>query len=180
MKILVAVKRVTDPDARIRLNADATGIDMTGVEYKVNPFCENAVEGALQIREAAGGEVVVVSIGPDAVDTYIRTGLAMGGDRGIRVPVDDEDLDSDVVARILAAIVEREEPELVLVGKQAIDGDNNQVGQLLAGYLGWPQACFASEVTLSDDQQSVEVTREVDGGLGNWFARSDLRRSSPQ
>ncbi|MBR57713.1 MAG: electron transfer flavoprotein subunit beta [Myxococcales bacterium] len=165
MKILVAVKRVTDPDARIRLNADATGIDMTGVEYKVNPFCENAVEGALQLRDAAGGEVVVVSIGPEEVDTYIRTGLAMGGDRGIRVPLEDENLDSDVVARVLAALVAKEEPELVMLGKQAIDGDNNQVAQLLAGYLGWPQACFASEIALSDDQQSAEVTREVDGGL---------------
>ena len=163
MKILVTAKRVTDPDAKIRLNSDGTGIDLAGVEYKVNPFCENAIEAALTLKDQAGGEVIVVSIGPEDADTYIRTGLAMGGDRGVRVNLTDDELDSDLVARALAKVVEREQPDLVLLGKQAIDGDNNQVTQLLATYLGWPQACFASEIELGDGDATV--TREVDGGL---------------
>ena len=143
MKILVAAKRVTDPDATIRLKADKTGIEMDGVEYKPNPFCENAIEEALKLKEAHGGEVIIASVGPEDVTSTIRTGLAMGGDRGVLVTgITDEELDSDLCARILAKVVERESPDLVLLGKQAIDGDSNQVGQLL-GSLGQPQACFA-------------------------------------
>ena len=186
MKILVSAKRVTDPDARIRINADGTGIDLTGVEYKVNPFCENAIEGALTLKEAQGGEVVVFSVGPDEVDTYIRTGLAMGGDRGIRVDLTDEALDSDLVARIVVKLVEKESPDLVLLGKQAIDGDNNQVSQLVAAYLGWPQACFASGIALSEDGGRATVTREVDGGIETVSVplpaviSADLRLNEPR
>lgn len=186
MKILVSAKRVTDPNARIRLNSEGTGIDMTGVEYNVNPFCENAIEAAIALKEANDGEVVVVSIGPDDVETYIRTGLAMGGDRGIRVDIADEDLDSDLVARTFVKLVERESPDVVLLGKQAIDGDSNQVAQLLASYLNWPQACFASDLTLSEDKSSADVVREVDGGLETVkvslpaVVSADLRLNEPR
>jgi electron transfer flavoprotein beta subunit len=186
VKILVSAKRVTDPNARIRLNSEGTGIDMTGVEYNVNPFDENALEGAISLKEAKDGEVVVVSIGPDEVDTYIRTGLAMGGDRGIRVDIADEDLDSDLVARIFCKIVERENPDIIFLGKQAIDGDSNQVAQLISAYLGWPQACFASEVSVSDDNTSATVVREVDGGLETVkvalpaVISADLRLNEPR
>lgn len=163
MKILVTAKRVTDPDAKIKLRPDKSGISLDGVEYKVNPFCENAIEGALQLQEAHGGEVVVVSIGPDDVQQYIRTGLAMGADRGIHVQGEDAELDGDVVARILAALWAREQPDLVLLGKQAIDGDSNQVGQLLAELVGAPQGCFASAIELTG--RTARVSREVDGGI---------------
>jgi len=186
VKIFVSAKRVTDPNARIRLNSEGTGIDMTGVEYNVNPFDENAIEAAISLKEANDGEVVVVSIGPQEVETYIRTGLAMGGDRGIRVDIADEDLDSDLVARTFVKLVERENPDIIFLGKQAIDGDNNQVGQLLSGYLGWPQACFASEFALSDDKSSAQVVREVDGGLETVSVSlpavisADLRLNEPR
>jgi electron transfer flavoprotein beta subunit len=184
VKILVSAKRVTDPDARIRLKADGSGIETTGLEYKVNPFDENAIEQAIQLKESAGGEVVVMSIGPGDVETYIRTGLAMGGDRGIRVESTDEELDSDSAARLFAAIVEKGQPDLVILGKQAIDGDNNQVAQLLAAYLGWPQACFASKMDVGDG--SAKVVREVDGGLETIEVKlpavfsADLRLNEPR
>jgi electron transfer flavoprotein beta subunit len=165
MKIFVAAKRVTDPDATIRLKTDLSGIELDGVEYKVNPFDENAIEAALQLRESQGGEVVVVSIGPDEVQTTIRTGLAMGADRGILVTGSDEHLDGDLVARIFAALWKRENPDVFLLGKQCIDGDSNQVGQLLAEYLDLPQACFASELEIIDGGATARVSREVDGGI---------------
>lgn len=185
MKILVAAKRVTDPDATIRLKADKTGIEMEGVEYKPNPFCENAIEEALKLKEVHGGEVIIASVGPEDVTSTIRTGLAMGGDRGVLVTgLSDDELDSDLCARILVKVVERENPDLVLLGKQAIDGDSNQVGQLLGEYLGQPQACFASEVKFADG--SFEVTREVDGGLETIQVKApavitaDLRLNEPR
>lgn len=184
MKILVGIKRVIDPDARIKLLPGGSGIDTESVEYKVNPFCENAIEEALCLAEASGGEVVVVSIGPDDVTQTIRSGLAMGADRGIRVEYTDDLLDSDLTARILASVVEREGPDMVLLGKQAIDGDNNQVGQLLAQYMGCAQACFASEVKVDGDQ--LVVTREVDGGLETIALQrpavvtADLRLNEPR
>jgi electron transfer flavoprotein beta subunit len=185
VKILVTAKRVTDPDARIALKADMSGIEMDGVEYKPNPFCENAIEEALKIAEANDGEVVAVSIGPSEVSSTIRHALAMGAQRGILVTgLEDDGLDSDLVARIFVALVEREKPDLFLLGKQAIDGDCNQVGQLLAEYLGQPQACFASEVSVSDGR--ARVTREVDGGLETIdvglpaVITADLRLNEPR
>ncbi|MGM0577028.1 MAG: electron transfer flavoprotein subunit beta/FixA family protein [Myxococcota bacterium] len=188
MKILVAVKRVTDPDARIKLKPDGTGIDTESVEYKVNPFDENAIEAALTLKEEHDAEVVLVSIGPEEVVPTIRAGLAMGADRAIRVDSTDDALDSDLAARILAGVYREEAEEggvdLFLLGKQAIDGDNNQVGQLMAHYLGLPQATFASEVELEDGEATV--TREVDGGLETIAVKlpavitADLRLNEPR
>ena len=163
MKILVTTKRVTDPEANIKLKPDNTGIVTDGIEFKLNPFCENAVEAALQLREAHGGEVVAVSVGPEDAKTYMRTALAMGADRGIMVSGDDDNLDGDLVARIFAEVYKREQPDVFLLGKQCIDGDSNQVGQLMAEYLGLPQACFASEIEIADG--TATVSREVDGGI---------------
>ncbi len=184
MKILVSAKRVIDPDARIKLKADKSAVDSESVEYKVNPFDENAIEEALKLRDEHGGEVVVVSIGPDDVTQTIRAGLAMGADRGIRVDVEDKALDSDLAARIFAAVFKEEEPDLFILGKQAVDGDNNQVGQLVAEYLGLPQACFASEVSIEGSE--AVVTREVDGGLETIALQlpavitADLRLNEPR
>jgi len=176
VKILVTAKRVTDPDARIRLKSDLSGIDSEGVEYKLNPFCENAVEEALRLKAVHGGEIVALSIGGAESVTELRRALAMGADRGIRVDGRDEELDSDLVARILAKIFEKESPELVLLGKQAVDGDSNQVAQLVAEYLGLGQATFAAHPDGSTGMNSKDagikiegdravVMREVDGGV---------------
>ncbi len=186
MKVLVTVKRVPDPETTIRVKSDGSGIETDNIKYVINPFDEIALEEALCIKEKLGsGEVVLVSIGDRVVTEQLRTGLAMGADRAILVGC-DQDLDSLAVARVLARIVEEESPQLVLMGKQAIDDDANQAGQMLAALLGWPQATFASEVVLSDDQQAVKVTREVDGGLETiGFAlpgiiTSDLRLNEPR
>ena len=186
MKVLVTVKRVPDPETTIRVKSDGSGIETDNIKYVINPFDEIALEEALRIKEKLGsGEVVLVSIGDSVVTEQLRTGLAMGADRAILVGC-DQDLDSLAVARVLAKIVEEENPQLVLMGKQAIDDDANQAGQMLAALLGWPQATFASEVVLSDDQQAVKVTREVDGGLETiGFAlpgiiTSDLRLNEPR
>ncbi len=186
MKVLVTVKRVPDPETTIRVKSDGSGIETDNIKYVINPFDEIALEEALRIKEKLGaGEVVLVSIGDSVVTEQLRTGLAMGADRAILVGC-DQDLDSLAVARILAKIVEDEGPQLVLMGKQAIDDDANQAGQMLAALLGWPQATFASEVVLSDDQQAVQVTREVDGGLETigftlpGIITSDLRLNEPR
>ena len=186
MKVLVTVKRVPDPETTIRVKSDGSGIETDNIKYVINPFDEIALEEALRIKEKlSSGEVVLVSIGDSVVTEQLRTGLAMGADRAILVGC-DQDLDSLAVARVLAKIVEEESPQLVLMGKQAIDDDANQAGQMLAALLGWPQATFASEVVLSDDQQAVKVTREVDGGLETiGFAlpgiiTSDLRLNEPR
>ncbi|MEZ4268005.1 MAG: electron transfer flavoprotein subunit beta/FixA family protein [Myxococcota bacterium] len=185
MKILVAAKRVIDPDARIKLLPNGSGVDTQSVEYKVNPFCENAIEEALALKEEHDAEVVIVSIGPDDVTPTIRSGLAMGADRGIRVETEDAALDSDLAARILVAVAKHEgDVDIILLGKQAVDGDNNQVGQLVAEYMGLPQACFASEVSVSGT--TVTVTREVDGGLETLsmplpaVITADLRLNEPR
>jgi electron transfer flavoprotein beta subunit len=162
MKILVTAKRVTDPDMKIKVRPDGTGIELSSMSFKVNPFDEIAIEEALRIKENEGGEVVVAGIGGDKAQTEIRYGLSMGADRGIYVSV-AADPDSDTVARILSKLAEREKPDLVILGKQAIDVDDNQVAQLLAEYLGWGQACFASKVTIDGTRAVVE--REVDGGI---------------
>lgn len=171
MKILVSMKRVADPDNanKVRISADGKHVTSEGLEWKPNPFDEYAVETALRILEDAGtgelrGEVVVVSIGPDDVTQQLRQCLAMGADRGILVQGDDEQLDATVVARALAKVVEREQPDFVLMGKQAVDGDSNQASQMLAELLGWPQATFAGRIETPADLSHAVVTREVDGG----------------
>ena len=168
MKILVTVKRVPDPEQKIKIK-DAK-IDSDGMNFVVNPFDEYAVETALRLTEKVAGttertgEVVVVGIGPQDMSTQLRSALAMGADRAILVEGDDATLDSEQVARVVRAIYDKEKPDLLLMGKQTVDGDNNQVPQLIAGYLGLPQACFACTLELSEDQKSMLVGREVDGG----------------
>lgn len=169
MKILVPLKRVADPDNANKIKISAGKIDTTGLEFKPNPFDEYAVETALRLTENGAspkqrlGEVVVVSFGPKEVDTTLRQALATGADRAIRVDATDEALDGDLVARALKTLVEREKPDLVLLGKQQVEGDSNQIAQLLAEYLGWPQACFAGTIKNEDDK-SLTVGREIDGG----------------
>jgi electron transfer flavoprotein beta subunit len=175
VKILVSAKRVTDPDARIRLKSDLSGIEAEGLEFKLNPFCENAIEEALRIQETQGAEVVAVCIGDDKANAELVRAMAMGADRSIRVEGTDAALDSDLVARIFVKLAEKEKPDVILLGKQAVDGDSNQVGQLLAEYLGWGLATFVSHPKGSAGMTSpdpglqiaggkVKAMREVDGG----------------
>jgi electron transfer flavoprotein beta subunit len=162
VKILVPIKRVPDPATTIRVLPDGSGIATDNVKWVINPFDEIAIEEALRIKEKLTGEVVLLTVGQSTWQEQLRTGLAMGADRAILVKHDGA-LDSLAIARILAKVISDEKPELVLLGKQAIDDDSNQVGQMLAEMLGWPQATFASKVEFAD--QKVTVTREVDGGL---------------
>jgi electron transfer flavoprotein beta subunit len=162
MKVLVAVKRVIDYNVQVRVKADNTDVDLTNVKMAMNPFCEIAVEEAVRLKEkGVATEVVVVSIGPKAAQEQIRTALALGADRGIHVET-DENIQSLAAAKLLKAVVDKEEPQLIIVGKQSIDTDNNQTGQMLAALCGYAQGTFASEVTVNGDK--VEVTREIDGG----------------
>ncbi len=169
MKILVPLKRVADPDNANKVKATGAKVETTGLEWKPNPFDEYAVETALRLTEnganpkARLGEVVVVTFGPKDAETTLRQALATGADRAIRVDATDDALDGDLVARALKALVEKEKPDLVLLGKQQVDGDANQVGQLLAEYLGWPQATFAGSIK-SEGDKALVVGREVDGG----------------
>jgi len=185
VKTLVTVKRVPDPETTIRVKPDGSGIVTDNVKYVINPFDEIAIEEALRIKEKLSGEVILVSIGAKVVTEQLRTGLAMGADRAVLILCEQE-FDSLAVARVLAKLIENEKPELVLMGKQAIDDDSNQAGQMLAALLGWPQATFASKVELAADQKSVQVTREVDGGLETvGFAlpgiiTADLRLNEPR
>ena len=186
MKILVTVKRVPDPETTIRVKPDGSGIVTDNIKYVINPFDEIAIEEALRIKEKlSGSEVVLASIGTKVVTEQLRTGLAMGADRALLVLCDQE-LDSLAVSKILAKLVERESPQLVLMGKQAIDDDANQAGQMLAALLDWPQATFASKVELAADQTSVQVVREVDGGLETvgfslpGLITADLRLNEPR
>lgn len=172
MKILVSMKRVADPDNanKVKITADGKQVTSEGLEWKPNPFDEYAVETALRILEdgvGSGklrGELVVSTVGPQDVTQQVRQCLAMGADRGIIVESSDEQLDATVVARTLTKLVEREQPDLVLVGKQAVDGDSNQVAQILAEMLGWPQATFAGHIDTPADLSRATVVREVDGG----------------
>jgi electron transfer flavoprotein beta subunit len=184
MKILVPVKRVVDYNVKIRVKADGSGVDLANVKMSMNPFDEIAVEEALRIKEAGkAAEVVVVTIGPAKADETLRTGLAMGADRGILVKTDDT-VEPLAVAKILARIVADEQPGLVILGKQAIDDDSNQTGQMLAALLGWGQGTFASKVELADGR--VDVTREIDGGLQTVTLKlpaivtTDLRLNEPR
>jgi len=169
VKILVPVKRVPDPTQKTKLKDGH--IDLTGASWIVNTFDEYAVETALRLLEngadntRAGGEIIVVSIGPEDAGKEIRTCLAMGADRAIHVVTTDNEIDSLVVVKVLQGIIAAEKPDLVVMGKQAVDGDANQVGQMLAGKLAWPQATFAATLELAADKKSVLVGREVDGGV---------------
>jgi len=184
VKILVPVKRVPDPATTIRVLPDGSGIATDNVKWVINPFDEIAIEEALRIKEKQGsGEIVLITIGQTAWQEQLRTGLAMGADRAILVK-NDAPLDSLAIARILAKIAGDEKPELILLGKQAIDDDSNQVAQMLAEMLGWPQATFASKVEIADSK--VTVVREVDGGLETIafslpaVISSDLRLNEPR
>ena len=186
MKILVPIKRVPDPQTTINVKSDGSGIVTDNVKFVINPFCEIAVEEALRIQSNQGGaEVVLVSIGQKVCQEQLRTGLAMGADRAILV-VAEEVVEPAVAASVLQKLVEQEQPDLVLLGKQAIDDDANQTGQLLAAALDWPQATFASKVAFSDDKKEVTVTREVDGGLETiafalpGIVTTDLRLNEPR
>ncbi len=185
MKVLVAVKRVVDANVAIRVKADGSGVETANVKMAMNPFCENAVEEAVRLKEKGiASEVVVASVGPQQCQETLRAALATGADRGILVTAGTE-VQPLAVAKILKALVEREAPELVFVGKQAIDGDNNQTGQMLAGLLGWAQGTFASKLDFAGDGRLV-VTREVDGGLQTVSLRlpaivtADLRLNEPR
>ncbi len=186
MKILVTAKRVPDPNAAIKVRPDSKGIVTDNLKYVVNPFCEIAIEEALRIKEKVSGtQVVLLSIGTKASTEQLRTGLAMGADRAILV-VTDTDVDPFTVAQIMQKVIENEKPDLVLLGKQAIDDDSNVAGQILAELLGWPQATFASKVELAGDQAKAAVTREVDGGLQDIEVQlpavitADLRLNEPR
>jgi len=171
VKILVPLKRVADPDNANKVKIPAAGdkIETTGLEWKPNPFDEYALESALRLTEdgkapkVRAGEVVVVTFGPKETEQTLRAALATGADRAIRVDVTDDKLDGDLVARCLAALVEKEKPDVVVMGKQAVDGDSNQVGQILAELLGWPLASFAA--TIREEAGGLLVGREVDGGV---------------
>ena len=184
MKVLVPVKRVIDANVKVRVKADQTGVELTNVKMAMNPFCEIAVEQAVRMKEAGtASEVIVVSAGAQQAQETIRTGLAMGADRGILIQ-NDGPLEPLVVAKLLKAVVEKEAAELVIMGKQAIDGDNNQTGQMLAALLGWPQGTFISKIEAADG--GLKVTREVDGGLENLSLKLpavvtvDLRLNQPR
>lgn len=184
MKVLVAVKRVIDYNVKVRVKADSSDVDLANVKMALNPFCEIAVEEAVRLKEAGtADEVVVVSIGSKSCEEQIRTALALGADRGIRIETEDAP-DSLSVAKLLEKVVEKEAPGLVILGKQAIDSDNNQTGQMLAALMDRPQGTFASEVNVSGD--SVQVTREVDGGLQTVelampaIVTTDLRLNEPR
>jgi electron transfer flavoprotein beta subunit len=184
MKVLVGVKRVLDPQVKARVKSDKSGIDLTNAKMTMNPFCENALEEAIRLREAGAAEVVVaVSIGVAKAEETLRNALALGADRAILV-LTEETLEPLAVAKVLKYLVEQEAPGLVLVGKQAIDDDCNQTGQMLSALLGWPQATFASNIELQGDY--AEITREVDGGLETInvnlpaIISADLRLNNPR
>jgi electron transfer flavoprotein beta subunit len=184
MKVLVPVKRVVDFNVKVRVKADRSGVETANVKMSMNPFDEIGVEEAMRLKEAGkASEVVAVSIGPAACQETIRTALAMGADRGIHVET-DQALQPLAVAKLLQAVAAKEAPGLVILGKQAIDDDCNQTGQMLAALLGWPQGTFASKLAFKDDK--LEVTREVDGGLETVLLKlpaivtTDLRLNEPR
>jgi electron transfer flavoprotein beta subunit len=184
MKVLVAVKRVADYNVKVRPKADGTGAELNNVKMSINPFCEIAVEEAVRLKEkGVVTEIIVVSMGDKACQEQIRTALALGADRGIHVD-SSENLQPLAIAKLLKAIIDKEQPELILMGKQAIDGDNNQTGQMLGALSGLPQGTFASEVNVADGK--VAVTREIDGGLQTLSLKlpaivtTDLRLNEPR
>jgi electron transfer flavoprotein beta subunit len=188
MKVLVAVKRVIDYNVKIRVKADHSDVDLTNVKMAMNPFCEIAVEEAVRLKEkGVATEVVAVTIGPKAAQEQLRTALALGADRAIHIDTSaetEERVESLAAAKLLAKVVEEEQPGLVILGKQAIDTDNNQTGQMLAALAGLPQGTFASEVVVEGDK--LQVTREIDGGLQTVeltlpaIVTTDLRLNEPR
>ncbi|ODT30326.1 MAG: electron transfer flavoprotein subunit beta, partial [Hyphomicrobium sp. SCN 65-11] len=185
MKVLVPVKRVVDYNVKIRVKADGSGVELANVKMSMNPFDEIAVEEAIRLKEkGAVTEIVAVSVGPAKAQETIRTALAMGADRGILVETGEEPVEPLAVAKLLKAIVAAEQPGLVILGKQAIDDDCNQTGQMLAALLGWPQGTFASKLAI--DGSTLHVTREVDGGLESIklnmpaIVTTDLRLNEPR
>jgi electron transfer flavoprotein beta subunit len=189
MKILVPVKRAVDYSVKIRVKSDQSGVDLNNVKMSMNPFDEIAVEEATRLKEAGKAtEIVVVSIGPDKAQDVLRTAMAIGADRGILVqtdlPTDIGGVEPLAVAKILKAIVEQEKPDLIIMGKQSIDDDSNQTGQMLAALLGWPQGTFASKIEVAGT--GLQVTREVDGGLETLSLKlpaivtTDLRLNEPR
>jgi len=184
MKVLVCAKRVIDYNVKVRVKADNSGVELANVKMSMNPFDEIGVEEAVRLKEAGkADEVVVVSMGPKQCQDTIRTGLAMGADRGIHVETDD-DLEPLAVSKLLKALIDKEQPGMIIVGKQAIDGDNNQTGQMLSAITGWSLASFASNIDIDGD--SMNVTREIDGGLQNIkismpaVVTTDLRLNEPR
>jgi electron transfer flavoprotein beta subunit len=184
MKVLVTVKRVIDPYVKVRVKSDGTGVETANIKMTMNPFCEIAVEQAVRMKEAGVvTEILVVSIGATQSQETLRTAMAMGADRGILVeaPTSIEPL---AVAKLVKAVVDKEKPQLVITGKQAIDDDSNQTGQMISALLGWPQATFISNITVNGD--SAEVTREIDGGLEKLTIKlpavvtTDLRLNEPR
>ena len=183
MKVLVAVKRVVDANVKVRVAANNSGVDLTNVKMAMNPFCEIAVEEAVRLKEkGVATEIIVVAVGPKEAQEQIRTALALGADRGILVEA--ADAQPLAIAKILKAIVDQEKPGLVIMGKQTIDGDNNQTGQMLAALTGMGQGTFASAVNVADGK--VKVTREIDGGLQTVelglpaLVTTDLRLNEPR
>ncbi len=184
MKVLVPVKRVIDYNVQVRVKSDQSGVELTNVKMAMNPFCEIAVEQAIRMKEAGQAEeIIVVSAGPQKAQETLRTALAMGADRGVHIE-SDTDLEPLAVAKLLQKVVEKEGAGIVVMGKQAIDGDNNQTGQMLSALLGWSQGTFISAIELNGD--TVKVTREVDGGLEKVELRMpavvtvDLRLNEPR
>ncbi|MDH5432998.1 MAG: electron transfer flavoprotein subunit beta/FixA family protein [Gammaproteobacteria bacterium] len=184
MKVLVTVKRVVDYNVKVRVKDDHSGVETANVKMSMNPFCEIAVEEAVRLKEkGVVSEIVAVSIGPAQAQETLRTALALGADRAILIKTDDE-VQPLGVAKLLKSVVDKESPDLIIMGKQSIDGDNNQSGQMLAALLDWPQGTFASKVELSDGE--VAVTREVDGGLETVglqlpaIVTTDLRLNEPR
>ena len=184
MKVLVPVKRVVDANVKVRVKADNTNVDTTNLKMALNPFCEIAVEEAVRLKEAGSAtEVIAVSIGDKSCQEQLRTALALGADRAIQIET-SENLDSLNIAKLLQKVVEEEQPQLVILGKQAIDSDNNQTGQMLGALTNMPQGTFASEVSVADGK--VNVTREVDGGLQTValtlpaIVTTDLRLNEPR
>ncbi|MGB1236630.1 MAG: electron transfer flavoprotein subunit beta/FixA family protein [Pseudomonadales bacterium] len=184
MKILVAIKRVVDANVKVRVKADNSDVELANIKMAINPFCEIAVEEAIRLREAGvASEVIAVSVGPDSCQEQLRTALALGADRAIQVQTDNSP-EPLAVAKLLKAVVDQEQPQLVITGKQSIDADNNQTGQMLAALTGMSQGTFASEVLVEGD--SVNVTREVDGGLQKVTLKlpalitTDLRLNEPR
>jgi electron transfer flavoprotein beta subunit len=184
MKILVAVKRVVDYNVKVRVKADNSGVDLANVKMSMNPFCEIAVEEAVRLKEkGVATEVIAVSVGPAAAQEQLRTALALGADRAVLVESADE-LSSLAIAKLLKGVVDKEQPQLVILGKQAIDSDNNQTGQMLAALSGYAQGTFASEVSV--ERERVKVIREIDGGLQTVdltlpaIVTTDLRLNEPR
>jgi electron transfer flavoprotein beta subunit len=191
MKILVPVKRAIDYNVKVRVKTDNSGVDLANVKMSMNPFDEIAIEEAVRLKEKGiASEIIVISIGPAQVQETLRTALAVGADRAIRiqtdVPTDLGGVEPLAVAKCLKAIIDKESPDLVIMGKQSIDDDSNQTGQMLAALLGWPQATFASELNISESKDSAEVTREIDGGLETLGVKlpaiitTDLRLNEPR